>query len=169
MIPIFAADLLAPNFGLAIWLGLTFILLLVLLRRVAWGPITTALATREERIAESMDRAEKALAEARQIQADNEKARREADQEAQRILRDARDAAERMRTEELDKTRDKIQQLQAQAESEIEREKQSALDTLRSEVADLAIQAAEKILRENMDATKQRKIVDDFLGGMSNN
>ncbi|HEX7071709.1 MAG TPA: F0F1 ATP synthase subunit B [Rhodothermales bacterium] len=167
--PILAADLLAPNVGLIFWITVVFLLLLLLLRRFAWGPITNALNERERTIDESIQRAETALAEARQIQADNEKARREADQEAQRILREAREVAERLRTEEVEKTRAQIRQMQQSAQEEIEREKESALTQLRTEVADLAIQAAGKILKENLDETRQRKLVDEFIQTLPHN
>ncbi|WP_457652742.1 F0F1 ATP synthase subunit B [Rhodocaloribacter sp.] len=169
MYDILAAGLLSPNVGLIFWITVTFLLLLLLLRRYAWGPIIKALDTRERKIEESMARAEQALAEARKIQADNERARREAEQEAQRILREAREAAEHLRTEEVEKTRAQIRRMQEQAQAEIEREKQSALDALRAEVADLAIKAAEKILHENLDATRQRKIVDAFIDDLPKN
>lgn len=158
-----AANLLSPNVGLIIWIALTFGLLLILLRKFAWGPITSALDERENRIQDSMDQAERALAEAKKVQADNTKARRESEAEAQRLLREAREEAERLRSEEVGKTREKIQELQENAQAEIEREKQSALADLRREVADLAIQAAEKILSENLDDNRQRKLVDDFI------
>lgn len=160
---VLAAGLLSPNVGLMFWITLTFLLLLFVLRRFAWGPITKALTEREARIEESINSAQKALEEARQIQADNEKARRESEQEAQRILREARETAERLRTEEVEKTRQQLRQMQEQAQAEIEREKQGALSELRSEVADLAIRAAEKILSETLDAGRQKKIVKDFL------
>ncbi|MGA0255822.1 MAG: F0F1 ATP synthase subunit B [Rhodothermales bacterium] len=166
---LFAASLLAPDLGLIVWIGITFGILLILLRKLAWGPITSALAQREATISESMEQAEKALAEAKQLQADNTKARREAEAQAQAILREAREEAERMRSEEVDKTRAQIQHLQESAQAEIEREKQSALDSLRTEVADLAVQAAEKILRENLDADRQKKIVNDFLSDLPKN
>jgi F-type H+-transporting ATPase subunit b len=166
---LFAASLLAPDLGLIVWIGLTFLILLVLLRKFAWGPITSALSEREDKIRESMEQAEKALAEAKQLQADNDKARREAEAQAQSILREAREEAERMRGEEVNKTRDQIQHLQEAAQTEIEREKQSALDSLRQEVADLAVSAAEKILRENLDADRQKKIVKDFLSDLPKN
>ncbi len=169
MYDILAAGLLSPNVGLIFWITVTFLLLLLLLRRFAWGPIIKALDTRERKIEESMARAEQALAEARKIQADNDRARREAEQEAQRILREAREAAEHLRAEEVEKTRAQIRQIQEQAQAEIEREKQSALDALRAEVADLAIRAAEKILHENLDATRQRKIVDAFIDDLPKN
>ena len=164
-----AANLLSPNFGLVIWLAIVFGVLLWVLKRFAWGPITSALEDRERTIDESIQRAEKALTEARQVQADNERARREAEQEAQRLLRDAREEADRLRGEEVQKTREQIQLMRDQAQSEIEREKESALDTLRAEVADLAIQAAEKILQENLDAPSQRRLVENFIDALPKN
>ena len=116
-----------------------------------------------------MEQAEKALAEAKQLQADNTKARRESEAQAQAILRGAREEAERLRGEEVDKTRDQIKHLQESAQAEIEREKQSALDSLRQEVADLAVKAAEKILHENLDADRQKKLVNDFLSDLPKN
>lgn len=164
-----AVNLLSPNPGLAIWMTLTFLLLLYILRRFAWGVIMAALREREERIDESIKSADRALAEAKQIQADNMKARREADQQAQSILREAREAAERIRTEEVEKTRAAVQQMQEAARAEIEREKQGALNTLRAEVSDLAIKAAEKILNEQMNGDRQRKLVDDFIQDLGRN
>lgn len=164
-----AANPLAPNVGLIIWMSVVFLLLLLVLRKFAWGPITTALEDRERTIDESIQRAEIALAEAKQIQADNEKARREAEQDAQRIMKETREQAERLRTEEVQKTREKIQQMREQAEAEIEREKEGALTELRAEVANLAIQAAEKILQENLDASRQHRLVENFLDDLPKN
>ncbi len=84
-------------------------------------------------------------------------------------MREAREAADMLRSEEIDKTRAQIQHLQEQAKQEIMREKDSALDSLRQEVADLAINAAEKILNENLDADRQKRIVDDFLKSLPKN
>ena len=155
-------DLLAPNAGLVFWTAVTFGIVLFLLWRYAWGPIARALEEREDNISSSIQRAEKALAEAKQVQADNQKARREAE-------REARDSAEALREEEVEKTRAKIRQMQEQAQAEIEREKQGALEELREEVADLAIQAASKILKEDLDQDRQRRLVDDFIDDLPTN
>lgn len=166
---ILAQSLLEPSTGLIFYKTLVFGLLLLLLYRYAWKPITTALSEREETIDSSIKRAERALAEARQIQSQNEKDRREAEQEAQRLIREAREAADRARSEEIEKTRADIRRMKEQAEREIEREKQSALNELRDEVATLAIQAAEKILQENLDAGRQRRLVDRFIDNLPKN
>jgi F-type H+-transporting ATPase subunit b len=158
-----AQSLVEPSAGLIFWKIVAFLIFLFLLYRFGWGPITDALQEREETIDASIRRAEKALAEAKETQAENEKARREAEREAQRILREARESAEALREEEVEKTRDKIRQMQEQAQAEIEREKQGALQELRDEVADLAIQAASKIVRDDLDDSRQRKLVHDFI------
>jgi F-type H+-transporting ATPase subunit b len=162
-------SLLQPNVGLFVFTVLVFAIVAYILGKYAWGPIMNVLEEREHSIEESMTRAERALAEAKQIQADNAKARREAEQEAQRILREAREASEQLRGEEVEKTRAQLRQMQEQAQAEIEREKQGALEALRNEVADLAIQAAEKILAENLDAARQRRLVDDFIDQLPKN
>ncbi len=164
-----AADLLSPNVGLIFWMGLAFLVLLLLLSKFAWGPITSALAEREQTIEDSLTSAQKALAEAKQLSADNERARREGEAQAQQIMREAREAAEALRAEQVEKTRAQLRTMQDQAQAEIEREKQQALAELRAEVADLAIQAAEKILHETLDAPRQKRLVEDFISDLPKN
>ncbi len=156
-------SLLQPGLGLPVFTLLVFALVFALLAKFAWKPITQAMEAREHNISDSLKRAEVALAEAARIQADNDRARRESEQEAQRILREARETADKLRAEDIEKTKAQIAQLQQQATAEIERQKQGALEALRSEVADLAVAAAEKIIRHNLDASAQRKLVDEFI------
>ena len=158
-----AADLLSANQGLVVWLAIVFGALLWLLRRYAWGPITSALEERENTIAESIGRAEAALADSRRLQESNKQARREAEQKAQLLMRQAREEAGQLRDAELQRIREEIADMRTQAQEQIARDKDSALQALRSEVADLAIIAAEKILRENLDAGYNRKLVTRFM------
>ncbi len=140
-----------------------------ILSKYAWGPISKALEDRERNIEDSLSQAEKALAEAKAIQADNEKARRQAEAQATQILREAREAAERTAADLRAQADQRIADRLASAEADIERQKQSALGELRAEVAGLAITAAEKILREKLDATEQRRLVDQFIDTLPRN
>jgi F-type H+-transporting ATPase subunit b len=161
--------LLDPKAGLFFFTLIVFAVVAFILAKYAWGPIAAALEKRQNTIDHSIKRAETALAEARQISADNEKARREAEADAQRVLREAREAAEALKAEEVDKTRAQIRGMQEAARGEIEREKQGALDELRAEVAELAIKAAEKLLSENLDQPGNRKIVEGFIDDLNGN
>ena len=164
-----AASLLSPSLGVIFWTALAFLLLLFLLSKFAWGPITGALEEREKTIEESITRAERALAEAKRLQADNEAARREAERQAQAILRDAREEADRVRNAEVDKTRGQLQQMQAAAQADLERQRQQAVADLRQEVARLAVGAAEKLLGESLNDERQHRLVERFIDEMPQN
>ena len=164
-----AADLLSPDPGLFFWILLVFGILLYVLRRFAWGPITDALEQREKKIAASLSQAEAAAEEARALQSRNDQARREAEQEAQKLLRETREEAERIREAEVQRTREEIAALRAKAQEEIERDKEAALQAVRNEVASLAVLAAERILRSELDQHKQMSLVDQFLDDLPKN
>ena len=169
MTALLAQSLVTPSLGLIVWKTIAFLIFLGLLYWLGWEPITNALQEREEEIESSIQRAEAALKEAKEVQAENEKARRNAEQKAQSILREARESAEELREEEKAKTRREIQQMKEQAQADIEREKQAALQELRDEVADLAIEAAEKIIEEDLDADRHRQLVTDALDDFPTN
>ena len=166
---ILAAGLLSPNVGLAVWMTLAFLALFFILSKFAFPAIIGGLKEREQTIEESMTRAERALAEAKQLQADNESARRDAERQAQTILREAKEQADSQRTADLDKTKAEIARMQETARADIEREKQQALSELRSEVASLAVGAAEKILGREVDADAQSGLVNDFISELPKN
>lgn len=164
-----AINLLAPNAGLAFWLVLVFLSLLLLLSKFAWRPMIAGLAEREQNIDQALRESERARAEAQQLLADNEKARRESEAEAQRILREAREAAEASRAEALAAEREQVARLREQFQEQMEREKEAIKQELRTEVAALAVQAAEKILRAEVDQAQQQRLVNDFLAELPRN
>jgi F-type H+-transporting ATPase subunit b len=49
------------------------------------------------------------------------------------------------------------------AREEIEGEKREALREIRKEVAELSLSIAGRVLQEELDGTRQRKLVDEFL------
>ena len=164
---LFGASLLTANVGLIVWLSVIFLLTLLILRRYAWGPITSALSEREQTIESSLNRAEEALEESKRLQESNAHAKREAEQEAQKLLREARDEAQSLRDQQVERTREEITLLREQAQLDIERDKERALQSLRDEVTDLAIRAAERILQQNINPSRQRALVNQFIDDLT--
>ena len=78
--------LLTPAFGTVVWSTIAFLVVLFLLRKMAWGPILTALKEREESIATALNEADKARSEMSALQADNERLLQEARAERDGIL-----------------------------------------------------------------------------------
>lgn len=161
--------MLNPNPGLIIWTIITFVLLLIILKKFAWKPLLTALHTREENVRLSIERAEQAKEESERILDENRKQLDRAQEEGRKILEENRTLAERLKEEIMDKANQQSRKMIDLAKQEIERDKEAALSSLRGEVANLAIEAAGKILDESLDDNRHRKLVDSYLKGLPKN
>ena len=76
--------------GLLFWTVLTFLLLLVVLKKVAWGPIISALEEREKEIKEALSAADQAKQNAEKAQKDYEEVIAKARAEALEIISESR-------------------------------------------------------------------------------
>lgn len=157
-------ELLTPGTGLILWQLIVFILLVILLAKLAWKPIINGLKEREQSIQSALATAEKARQEMASLKADNEKLLKEAREERDRILREAREVSNKMRDEaqqEAKKTADKIV---AEARAAINVEKQAALRDVKAQVAAFALEVAEKLLKKNLsDDKSQKALVETYI------
>ncbi len=149
--------------GLMIWTIVTFVVLLMLLRAVAWKPLLGMLAEREKRIQESLDQAERARTEAQAVVEENRKAVAKARAEAQEAVSRGREAADRVAQEVRRRAEGEAEQVIERARRTIQQERDRAIEELRAQAAGLAILAAERLLEENLDDDRNRKLVDAFI------
>jgi F-type H+-transporting ATPase subunit b len=56
-------ELVKPDFGLVFWMTVSFLIVVFLMRKFAWGPILTMLKERESSIEEALNAAKKAKEE----------------------------------------------------------------------------------------------------------
>ncbi|ACF12437.1 ATP synthase F0, B subunit [Chlorobaculum parvum NCIB 8327] len=162
-----SGGLLSPNPGLIFWTAVTFVIVLVILKKIAWGPIVSMLEEREKGIQSAIDRAHTAKEEAESILKKNKEMLAKADAEADKIIREGKEYADKVRSELTEKAQVESQKMIAAAKEEIEQEKRRALDVLRNEVADMAVKGAEKIIRTTLDADKQKAVVNDMINEMA--
>lgn len=154
------------NSGFAIWVAITLIIFLIVMAKYAVPLIMGALSEREERIKDSLESAEKALAKAEQISKENDTALREAEVKAQKIRKEALEDAEVLRSEKIEKAKKDAAKILEDARNTIEQEKKRALTELRDEVADLAVQAAARIIHAELDEKKNKELVDSFINDL---
>jgi len=157
------------NPGLSIWTSVVFLLLVVVLGKFAWKPMLKSLREREDSIRDSLEQAEKARAEAAELLKQNERNMARADEEYQKIVREARALGDKMKEEIVTKAHQQAQRELQNTKDEIQRDIDAAKQQLRAEVADLAVKAAEKILDETLDAAKQKKLIESTLNKMPKN
>jgi F-type H+-transporting ATPase subunit b len=156
-------NLLAPNTGLMFWTLLIFVVLLFVLSKFAFGPITAAVEARELALEEALDAAKRDRAEAAKLLAEHKAQLDGARAEAQRLITSGREMGERVRAEMLEQTKQQQQELLARARRDIESEKELAIGELRREAVDLAIAGAAKVIERNLDDQQNRRLVEGFL------
>jgi F-type H+-transporting ATPase subunit b len=161
--------MLEINPGLVLWTIISFTLLVAVLGKFAWKPILKALEEREDKIQSALDQADRARAEATELLKQNEQNMARAEQEYQKMIRESKEMAEKLKEEIVGKARQQAQHELQRANEEIQRSVDVAKQQLRTEVADLAIKVAEKILDESLDGQKQKKMVDSFLDQLPKN
>jgi F-type H+-transporting ATPase subunit b len=149
---------------------IVFLALFFLLSKLAWKPIINSLKEREQSIHDALSTAEKARQEMAQLQSDNEKLLKEAREERDRILRDARTAANHLRDEAQHDAKKSADKIIEEARAAINIEKQAALKEIKIQVSMFSLQIAEKLLKKNLSDDKaQKDLVQGYINDLKTN
>ncbi len=161
--PALAAGIMELNPGLTLWVAITFLVLIVVLAKVAWGPIVKMLDERERTIRDAIDQAKKERAEAEKLLAEQKESLAQARREAAELAKRNQQEVEALRAELTARARKEADDLVASARRTIEEEKQKAAAELKGQVADLAVAAATRIVKSSLDDKAQRALVEEYL------
>lgn len=160
-------DLLSPASGLMAWTLIIFVVLAFILSKFAFGPITAAVRAREQALEDAINSAARDREEAARL-LDQHRAALDASRgEAQKLIADARVAAERVRAELVEQAHAEQANMLERARQEIESEKARAIAQLRREAVDLAIAGAGKVIDRNLDQAANRQLVESFLASVT--
>jgi len=162
-----ASNLVDVRPGLIFWTLITFFLVALLLRRVAWGPILKVVDEREKTIAASIESAKRERAEAERLLAEQKDAIQRARAEAADMMRRNAEDVERLRTELISKARAEAEAQKTDALREIENERVRAVNDVKRTAADLAIQITEKLLNRQLDDKTQKELANQYLSDIS--
>lgn len=156
-------DWLMPNTGLTLWTIATFLVLLLVLKWKAWGPLMDALDARAKQIEESLSKAEKVTAEA-EVQAEkNEQILQKARIEAQEIVSNAREAGDKLKQKLETDGKEQYDNMLHKAKEQIDTEKQKALNEIKSTVVDIALKASEKVIKRNLNSDDNKKMIEETV------
>jgi F-type H+-transporting ATPase subunit b len=162
--PLAANALIQVTPGLMIWTIVCFLITLFVLKRYAFGPVQKMIDERRERIRKSLEEADHAREEARQLLEEHRKLLAGARSDADEILGEARriaEANERRMREELEADR---QRRLEETRKQIEAETRRALEQIRLEVVDLSLLAATKVTRKSLDDADHKRLIEEAVG-----
>jgi F-type H+-transporting ATPase subunit b len=155
--------LVQPDPGLAIWTIITFLVLLALLAKFAWGPLLRALEARQEMIRKSLDEAQQAKRELERLNQESAEILRNAHMEAESIVSKTWTEAEKLREEMKQKSRIEADAIIREAQRQIQIETGRALRQIRNEVADLSVTIASKLIQRNISKEDNNRLIEETL------
>ncbi|MGQ9525783.1 MAG: F0F1 ATP synthase subunit B [Armatimonadota bacterium] len=143
-----------------------FLVLLWLLKRFLFGPVSNMLETRRSEIQSAYDKLEEDQRAMDAQRAELERRLAGIEAEARERIQAALKEAQQMRDDILSKAREDADRIREDARQEAQREYAKAFAALREQIADLAIQGAERVLREALDADRHRRLVAEFIASV---
>ena len=153
--------------GLIIWTWITFIIVAIILRKYAWGPLLSAVDSREKNILNAIESAKRERAEAQKLLVEQKAAITQARQEAAEQVRKTQADLEKLREELMGKARKEAEELKTDARRTIEEERVRAVNDVRAEAVKLSILVAEKLLSERLDDAKHHQLAQQFVADLS--
>ena len=155
-----------PDTGLMFWTLVIFVVLMFILSKFAFGPLTKAVEDRERALQEAIDKAQADREAAAKLLQEHQAKIEAAHDEAQKFIAESRGVAEKMRTDMIEQTRKEQQEILERARRDIDSEKEKAIAQLRREAVDLALAGASKVVEQNLESAKNRQIVESYLSSI---
>ena len=145
------------------WQTVNFIVLIFLLSRFLYRPVSGMLQERSRRIEESLAAADRARAEVAQADRERDELLTSTRREIQDMMATAQQVAERIQADARTSAQQEAQRIVEAARQEAEAERAQAMAELRREVASLAVMAAERVINRSLDDQAHRQLVEQFL------
>jgi F-type H+-transporting ATPase subunit b len=152
--------------GLMIWTIVCFGITFFVLKRFAFGPIQKLIDERRDNIRQSLAEADNARAEARKLLEEHRALIGQAREQAEEIRHEVRADAEKLRARSREEVEADRQRRLEETRRQIEAETQRALGQIRAEVAELTLQATAKVTGKVLDASDQRRLIDEAISDL---
>ena len=155
--------LLSINTGLSVWTIVIFLIVFAILAKFAFPKILGAVEERERHLADLAEAAERDRAEAAALVEEHRRLVEETRGKVQEMMGEARNTAEKMRSELMEQARREHDELLARGRAEVANERAGMLEQVRRDAAELAMRAAEKLVRRSLDGDDNRRLVQEYL------
>ncbi len=148
---------------------LNFLILVAILRALAYKPVAKMLQQRADKIQETIDKANSDKKAAEDTLAQYKSQLADAQKRAQEIVDKAEITARQEREALVAETKKEIDRMKQNAQLEIQNERDRAFDQMKAEIISLSLAAAEKIVAKNLSSKENDKLVSDFISGLDKN
>ncbi|ALO01081.1 ATP synthase subunit b [Leptospira interrogans serovar Hardjo-prajitno] len=158
------------NPGLVVWTLVTFLVVVLVLKKFAWDVILKALDERAETVQNDIKKASELRLEAEALLKDYEARLNSAKDEANAIVAEAKSDALKLKNKLLEETNGEVKAQKDQAVKEIELAKAKALGQLQAQIVEMTITVAAKVLEKQLKSEDYKAFIEtelDKLGKLS--
>jgi len=156
-------DIMELKWDLGLWAVVVFVLLFLVLRTKAWGPILEGLQKREEHIRSAVEEAKSARAETVRIQAQYKAEMDAKFAEIPKIMEEARRDAEALKEELRSQSSKEITADRQRLRREIDNARDQALKEIWEQAAQLATLISAKVIGKSLSGDDHRRLIDESL------
>jgi F-type H+-transporting ATPase subunit b len=145
------------------WVFVAFVILVALTFKKVRTALTGGLDARAARIKAHLDEAEKLREDAQSLLAEYQRKQRAASEEAEGIVAQAKNEAQRMREQAQTELEHALNRREQQALDKIAQAEAEALSAVRNQAVDLAVAASARLIADNLDEKRAARLVDDAI------
>lgn len=155
--------LLGLNIKLFIAQLINFGIVLFILWKWVFKPVTTALRQRTEKIENSLADAKKIEEKMIEMESYQKQQVEKANKDYQKIVVQAENVAKQQKEEILQEAKTRAEKMIRDAEMRMTEEKRQLISEAKQELVDLVVTASERILSEKLDKKKDEKLISEML------
>jgi F-type H+-transporting ATPase subunit b len=148
---------------------ISFLVMLWVLQRFAWKPLLKVMDERRHKIESDFKTIEEQTAENERLRKEYQEKLQGVDAEARLIIKEANEKGRHIFKEIESEARIQAKDIINKTREELQQEVVKAKVLLREEIVNMTLMATQKILQTNLDAEKQKKLVDEFVNQMETN
>lgn len=161
--------LIRPDIGLSFWTIVCFVVLILVLKKTAWGPLINAINNREEGLRRNIEGADNARKEAEKIKDELNTRLADLKSEVKEQLEKARAEAAREKESIMAEARKSAEAITQAAKKEIEAQQKEALREMRKRVSEISLLAAGQVLRKTLDQNSNAELAGKCLEEIEQN
>lgn len=159
-------SLFSGTFGDSLWTVIAFLVLVVVLGKVAWKPLLNGLNARQSYIERELKSAEDSRIRAEHMLDDYK-------QQGLAVVRQATEQAQQYQHQAAEKTREETLAIRRRAHEEIESARTTALEDLWRQTGDLLLHVSGEVLGRALTEEDNQRLIDEAVarvrqdGGLS--
>lgn len=149
--------------GDMLFILVSFIVLALLVKHFAWGPVTKMMDARSEKITGDLDYADQERSRAEKLAKEREDALKNSRAEAVEIVSKAKESGETQKKSIVTDAHSEAEEVRQRAKSDAAKAKEDAMADAQNDIASLSLEIASKVISKELNADDQKSLIDSYI------